>query len=68
MKQELSVVGIDLAKTVFHLVGMDEGGKIILRKRLMRGQVLSFMVKLTPCGRPLNSSCARRHQREIRQP
>jgi len=29
MKPELSVVGIDLAMSVFHLVGMDERGKII---------------------------------------
>jgi transposase len=46
MKQDLSVVGIDLAKTIFHLVGMDERGKIILRKRLVRGEVISFMAKL----------------------
>ena len=46
MKQDLSVVGIDIAKRVFHLVGMDERGKIILRKRLMRGEVISFMAKL----------------------
>ena len=38
MKPELSVVGIDLAKSIFHLVGMDERGKIILRKRLARGE------------------------------
>src|SRR5262249_57210237 len=31
MKSELSVVGIDLAKSIFHLVGTDERGKIILR-------------------------------------
>jgi hypothetical protein len=35
MKQKLSVVGIDIAKRVFHLVGMDERGQIILRKRLV---------------------------------
>ena len=29
MKPELSVVGIDLAKSLFHLVGMDARGKII---------------------------------------
>ena len=29
MKPELSVVGINLAKSIFHLVGMDERGKII---------------------------------------
>src|SRR2546426_12301338 len=46
MKPELSVVGIDLAKSVFYLVGMDERGKIIFRKRLARGEVLPFMAKL----------------------
>jgi hypothetical protein len=29
MKPELSVVGIDLAKSIFRLVGLDERGKII---------------------------------------
>ena len=46
MKPELSVVGIDLAKSLFHLVGMDARGKIILRKRLARGEVMPFMAKL----------------------
>ena len=46
MKPELSVVGIDLAKSIFHLVGMDERGQLILRKRLARGEVLPFMAKL----------------------
>ena len=35
MIQDISVVGIDIAKRVFHLVGMDERGNIILRKRLV---------------------------------
>ena len=30
MKHELNVVGIDLAKHIFHLVGMDDRGTIIL--------------------------------------
>ena len=46
MTQELSVIGIDIAKRVFHLVGMDKRGKIILRKRLARGEVLLFMANL----------------------
>ena len=29
MKRDISVVGIDIAKRVFHLVGMDERGKIV---------------------------------------
>ena len=31
MKPELSVVGIDLAKSIFHLVGMDERGNCASR-------------------------------------
>ena len=34
MEKKLSVVGIDIAKQVFHLVGMDEHGTILMRKRL----------------------------------
>ena len=42
MKPERSVLGIDIAKRVFHLVGMDERGKIVLRKRCSRGEVLPY--------------------------
>ena len=48
MAQDISVVGIDIAKRVFHLVGMDDRGQIIMRKRLNRGEVLAFMVQLPP--------------------
>jgi transposase len=48
MIQDLSVVGMDIAKRVFHLVGMDERGKITLRTRFMRGEVLTFMATLPP--------------------
>jgi hypothetical protein len=40
MKPEMSVRGIDIAKRVFHAVGMDERGKIVLRKRLARHEWL----------------------------
>ena len=46
MHQDLSVVGIDIAKRVFHVIGMDTRGTIILRKRLYRGEVVSFMAQL----------------------
>jgi len=32
--KKLSVVGLDIAKQVFHLVGMDEHGTILVHKRL----------------------------------
>lgn len=48
MKQEMSVVGIDIAKRVFYLVGMDARGQIVLRKRCRRGEVLPWMANRGP--------------------
>jgi len=48
MKQEMSVLGIDIAKRVFHAVGMDNTGKIVFRKRLSRHDLLPFIAKLPP--------------------
>jgi transposase len=48
MKQEMSVLGIDIAKRVFHAVGMDETGKIVFRKRLSRQALMPFIAKLPP--------------------
>ena len=46
MKRDISVVGIDIAKRVFHLVGMDERGKIVLRKRCSLGEVLPWLAHI----------------------
>jgi transposase len=48
MKQELSIVAIDLAKKVFHLVGADPAGKILWRKRLTRNTLMPFIAQLPP--------------------
>src|SRR3989442_8894003 len=48
MKPAMSVLGIDIAKRVFHAVGMDERGKIVLRKRLSRHDLIPFLAKLPP--------------------
>src|SRR5947208_6923382 len=48
MKQEMSVLGIDLAKRVFHAVGMENTGKIVFRKRLARHDLMPFLAKLSP--------------------
>ena len=48
MKQEMSVLGIDIAKRVLHAVGMDERGKIVFRKRLSRHDLLPLLAKLPP--------------------
>jgi len=39
---ELHAIGIDLGKTVFHLVGRDSSGKVVVRKRCSRRQLLAY--------------------------
>ena len=46
MKRDINVISIDIAKRVFHVIGMDTRGTIILRKRLYRGEVMSLMAQL----------------------
>jgi transposase len=46
MKRDINVIGIDIAKPVLHVIGMDTRGTIILRKRLYRGEVMSLMAQL----------------------
>ncbi|MGC2160443.1 MAG: hypothetical protein WA634_00915 [Silvibacterium sp.] len=43
---EIRVIGIDLAKSVFHLVGMDQHGKIVVRRRLSRSQMMVYTAKI----------------------
>jgi transposase len=46
---KLSACGIDLAKAVFQVHGVDLHGKPCLRKQLRRAEMLTFFVKLEPC-------------------
>jgi transposase len=46
---EITTLGIDLAKSVFQLHGVDAAGAIVLQKKLRRGAVLDFLCKLDPC-------------------
>jgi transposase len=41
----LTTLGIDLAKTSFSLIGMDQQGKVVLRKTLKRAQLLPFIAQ-----------------------
>lgn len=45
----LTTIGLDLAKNVFQVHGVDERGKTRLRKQLRRGQVRAFFANLSPC-------------------
>src|SRR5271155_1544352 len=46
---EITSIGLDLAKSVFQVHGIDDAGGIVLRKRLRRGQVVTFFAGLAPC-------------------
>ena len=46
---ELMTIGLDLAKNVFQVHGIDAEGKIIARRQLRRGDVLGFFKGLSPC-------------------
>ena len=38
----IHTIGIDLGKTSFHVVGLNERGEVVVRKRFSRAQLLSF--------------------------
>ena len=48
MKQ-VTTIGLDLAKAVFQVHGVDASGVVRLRRAVRRRQVLSFVAKLPPC-------------------
>lgn len=43
---EIHTIGIDLAKTVFHLVGVNRRGEVVVRKKCSRNQILRFTANL----------------------
>ena len=43
---ELHTIGIDLGKTVFHLVGLNRRGEFVMRKKFWRKQLLHFTANL----------------------
>ncbi len=47
--QTISTIGLDLAKSVFQVHGVDAEGNIIFRRQLKRRYVLAFFEKLPPC-------------------
>jgi len=46
---KISVIGLDLAKTVFQVHGVNEQGDVVLRKQLRRSQMRAFFARLQPC-------------------
>jgi transposase len=46
---EVTTIGLDLAKNIFQVHGVDATGEVVVRKTLRRSQVLPFFSKVAPC-------------------
>jgi transposase len=47
--EKITTIGLDLAKNVFQVHGVDTAGKVVVRRQLRRGDVLRFFGELSPC-------------------
>lgn len=47
--EEVSIIGVDLAKQVFQVHGAAADGRVLFRKKLSRPQFAKFMASLPPC-------------------
>jgi transposase len=47
--QAITTIGLDIAKSVFQVHGVDAQGEVIVRRQLKRRYVLAFFQKLPPC-------------------
>jgi transposase len=46
--QTVTTIGLDIAKSVFQVHGVDTAGQVIIRRQLRRRTVLAFFQKLPP--------------------
>ena len=46
---QITTIGLDIAKNVFQVHGIDAAEKVVVRKQLRRGQMMKFFAVLPPC-------------------
>ena len=59
--REVATIGLDLAKTTVHLVGLDATGQMLTRRRYSKGRVLEVTAKMEPCRIGMEASCGSHH-------
>ena len=47
--QTVTTIGLDIAKSVFQVHGVDAAGQVVIRRQLKRRQVLAFFQRLPAC-------------------
>ncbi|MGC1750266.1 MAG: IS110 family transposase [Pseudolabrys sp.] len=63
--QTVRTVGLDIAKSVFQVHGVDGAGQVVIRRQLKRRYVLAFFQKLPPCLVGIEA-CASSHSRALK--
>ena len=58
---KITLIGIDTAKQVFHMVGIDQHGKYVWRKKVARRKFVSTLAQLEPCKVVLEACGASHH-------
>jgi transposase len=58
---QVSIIGIDLGKNSCSLVGLDAAGKVLLRRRLRRENVVAFLAKSPRCVVAMEACCGAHH-------
>ena len=49
LNSAVAVIGIDIGKNSFHVVGLDDRGAIVLRQKWSRGQIEARLATMPPC-------------------
>lgn len=57
----VSVLGIDLGKNSCSIVGLDDSGKVVVRRRMRRETVIAFAAKLPGCVVAMEACCGAHH-------
>jgi transposase len=57
----IAVIGIDIGKNSFHVVGLDKRGAIALRQKWSRGQIETRLANMTPCLIGMEACCGAHH-------
>src|SRR5476649_1286476 len=66
--QTITTIGLDIAKSVFQVHGVDAGGQVVIRRQLKRRHVLTFFQKLSPCLAGIEACASAHHwSRELQE-
>ena len=57
----IAVLGIDLGKNVCSVVGLDEGGRVVLRRRIRRDTLIALVGKMPACIVAMEACCGAHH-------